>query len=295
MIWTAGLFRHCLGLGCRGSTAPGSGGLRTYQEESMPTIHYEKRDHIVIMTMEGDNDLNIGVVNAGLHERIDEYAADDDLWCAIITGAGQRAFSAGGDAKRRAAINAGEITPPMEGNAGPRSRPTIITGLEMWKPIIAAVNGYCIGGAFGLALACDIRIASENAEFSMPELKLGSPGSLGVPQRLPRAIPLGPAMEMLLTGDRINAQQALQWGLVNRVVPQSELMDAALELAERIVANPPLGVRSSKQAVVRSLDMSIADGMRLTTALYRPNRETEDAKEALRARVEKRKPQFTGK
>src|SRR4051794_11715902 len=98
----------------------------------MPTIHYEKRDHVVIMTMEGDNDLNIGVVNAELHERIDEYAADDELWCAIITGAGQRAFSAGGDAKRRAAINAGEITEPTEGNEGSWSRPTIVTGLEMW-------------------------------------------------------------------------------------------------------------------------------------------------------------------
>src|SRR5207253_1964128 len=99
-----------------------------------------------------------------------------------------------------------------------------------------------------------------NAEFSMPELKLGSPGSLGVPQRLPRAIPLGAAMEMLLTGDRINAQQALQWGLVNRVVPQSELLDAALEFAHRITANPPMGVRTTKEAVVRTSDLSIGEG-----------------------------------
>ena len=262
----------------------------------MPTVHYEKRDdHIVVMTMEGDNDLNIGVVNAGLHDRIDDYAADDDLWCAIITGAGQRAFSAGGDMKRRAAFNAGEIQLPAEGAALYSSRRTIITGLEIWKPIIAAVNGFCLGGAFGLALACDIRIASENAEFSMPELKLGSPGSLGVPQRLPRLIPLGPALEMLLTGDRISAQQALQWGLVNRVVPQSELMDAALELAQRIAANPPLGVRSTKEAVLRSLEMPLAEGMRLTSLLYQPNRGTEDAKEAYRARVEKRKPTFKGR
>lgn len=247
------------------------------------------------MTMEGDNDLNIQVVNAGLHDRINEYAADDDLWCAIITGAGTRAFSAGGDMKRRAAFNAGEIELPAETNALYSSRRTIISGLEIWKPLIAAVNGYCIGGAFGLALACDIRIASENAEFSMPELKLGSPGNMGVPHRLPRTIPLGPAMEMLLTGDRISAQQALQWGLVNRVVPQSELMDAALQLAERIVANPPLGVRTTKEAVVRSLEMPFTEGVRLATLLFRSNHGTEDAREAHRARTEKRKPVFTGR
>ncbi|MPZ15233.1 MAG: hypothetical protein GEU73_12550 [Chloroflexi bacterium] len=262
----------------------------------MSAIHYEKRDdHIVIMTMEGDNDLNIGVVSAGLHDRIDEFTADDDLWCAIITGAGQRAFSAGGDMKRRAAFNAGEVQAPTEATAWNASRPTIITGLDTWKPIIAAVNGYCLGAAFGLALACDIRVASENAEFAMPELKLGSPGGMGVPQRLPRAIPLGPALEMLLTGDRIDAQQALQWGLVNRVVPQGELMDVALELAQRIVANPPLGVRSTKEAVLRSLEMSLAEGMRLTSLLYQPNRGTEDAKEANRARLEKRKPVYKGR
>jgi enoyl-CoA hydratase len=129
----------------------------------------------------------------------------------------------------------------------------------------------------------------------MPEIKLGSPGSLGVPQRLPRTIPLGPALEMLLTGDRISAQQALQWGLVNRVVPQEELLDAALEIARRIAANPPLGVRSTKEAVMRSLEMPLAEGMRLTTLLYQPNRGTEDAKEAYLARMEKRKPVFRGR
>jgi enoyl-CoA hydratase/carnithine racemase len=260
----------------------------------MPTIHYEKRDHIVIMTMEGDNDLNIGVVSAPLHERIDEYAADDDAWCAILTGAGTRAFSAGGDAKQRAAMLAEDAPSPAQ-DLWSSARPNIITGLEMWKPIIASVNGYCLGAGFALALACDVRIASENAEFSMPEMKLGSPGGMGVPQRLPQLIPLGPAMEMLLTGDRITAKQALQWGLVNQVVPQSDLMDAALQFAERIVANPPLGVRTTKEAVLRSLEMPMAEGMRFTNILYRSNRGTEDAKEANRARVEKRKPVFRGR
>jgi len=260
----------------------------------LPTIHYEKLGHIAVMTMEGDNDLNIGVVSGPVHERIAEYAADDDLWCAVITGAGTRAFSAGGDAKKRAAINTGEISADNEGNVWATATPTILSGMEMWKPLIAAVNGYCLGAGLALALACDIRIASENAEFSMPEMKLGAPGGLGVPQRLPRLIPLGPALEMLLTGDRINAEQALRWGLVNRVVPQGQLMDAAMELAERIVSNPPLGVRTSKEIVYRGLDMSFADANRLGGLLGRANRATDDSREVVRARAEKRPPQYKG-
>src|SRR6266542_1506479 len=115
----------------------------------MATVHYDKSDHIVIMTMEGDNDLNIGMGGAHLHDRIADYAADDDLWCAIITGAGTRAFSAGGDAKRRSAMLAGEIDAPTD-DWWRSGEPNIINGLEMWKPIIAAVNGYCLGGAFAL-------------------------------------------------------------------------------------------------------------------------------------------------
>jgi enoyl-CoA hydratase/carnithine racemase len=261
----------------------------------MPRIHYDTHGHIVVITMEGDNDLNIGVVSGPLHQRIAEYAADDDLWCAVITGAGTRAFSAGGDAKLRAAVNAGEARAEREGTVWTQPLPTILSGLELWKPLVAAVNGYCIGAGLGLALACDIRVASENAEFSMPELKLGAPGGLGVPQRLPRLIALGPALEILLTGDRVNAQQALQWGLVNRVVPQAELMNAALGLAQRIVANPPLGVRTAKEVAYRSLDMSLADGMRFGGLLSRYNRQTEDAREAFRARTEKRKPEYKGR
>ncbi|HEY3115546.1 MAG TPA: enoyl-CoA hydratase-related protein, partial [Chloroflexota bacterium] len=121
------------------------------------------------------------------------------------------------------------------------------------------------------------------------------PGNMGVPHRLTRAIPLGPAMEMLLTADRINAQQALRWGLVNRVVPQGELGDAAVELAQRIVANPPLGVRTTKEAVMRSLELPFSEGFRFATEVYRANQGTADAKEAHLARTEKRKPVFTGR
>jgi enoyl-CoA hydratase/carnithine racemase len=173
--------------------------------------------------------------------------------------------------------------------------PNVITGLPLWKPLIAAVNGYCIGAGCMFALACDVRIASENAEFGIPEIQYGFPPGLAAPQRLPRVIALGPALEMLLTGDRISAQQALQWALVNRVVPQASLMDAALELAGRITRNPPLAVRATKELVYRGLDMRLEDGVRMSGLFGTLARDTEDAQEGGRAFREKRKPEFKGR
>ena len=199
----------------------------------MRKLHYDKQDHIAIITMEGDNDLNIGMTGGELNQRLAEYAEDDELRCCIVTGAGSRAFSAGGDLRNTygGGMGGGALS---VWNSQPLN---IVSGLEIWKPIIAAINGYAVGAGCMLALACDIRIASENASFSIPEIKLGFPSGMGAPQRLPRLIPFGAALEMLLTGDRIDAQQALQWGLVNRVVPQAELMDTALDLASRIAAS----------------------------------------------------------
>jgi enoyl-CoA hydratase/carnithine racemase len=259
----------------------------------MANIQYEKRGRTVVITMEGDTDLNIGMVGEELHKRLLEYRDDDELWCAIITGAGQRAFSAGGNIQSRAA--AAQANTPTRPAWTASSTPTLMTNLELWKPLICAVNGYCLGAGLMLALACDIRIASENAEFSIPEVKtLGMVPGGGAAQRLPRIVGMGPALEILLTGDRIKADQALLWGLVNQVVPQAELMDAAMSLADRITANPPLAVRATKELVYRSMDMPLAEALRLTSFFSLVTRSTDDAKEASRAFMEKRPPQFKG-
>jgi E-phenylitaconyl-CoA hydratase len=257
----------------------------------MPTIHYEKRDRTVLLTMQGDNDLNMSVTGEELNVKLREYLHDDEAWCCIITGAGTRSFSVGGNvgnfAKDGARVGPGIWSLEREHN--------LSNGMEFWKPLIAAVNGYCLGAGFMFALACDIRIASENATFSVPEIKYGFPAGLGVTQRLPNAIPFGPAMEILLTGDRFDARVAEKWGVVNHVVPQDQLLDKAFEVAGRITANPPLAVQTTKELAYRCRDLSFADGMRLQQWMSHATRQTEDAKEGATAFVEKRKGNFKGR
>jgi E-phenylitaconyl-CoA hydratase len=254
----------------------------------MPTIHVERHGRIVIFTLQGDNDLNLGVVNEEFHQRLLEYRDDDDLWCAVVIGAGERAFTAGAD--MTAMAHGGSRRTPWS------TKPIdLLNGVEFWKPIIAAINGYALGQGMMLALACDIRIAADTASFGLPEVKYGFPPGSGATQRIPRVIPVGPALEMLMTGDRITAQEAYHWGLVNRVVPPGELRSAALEIAERIVRNPPLAVRSVKELVMRGREMTLEHGLRLEALLHHVAVETEDATEGTRAFAEKRTPEFKGR
>jgi enoyl-CoA hydratase/carnithine racemase len=251
-------------------------------------VLHERRERVLILTLKGETSLNLGVMDRDFYQALDEYQADPDLWCVVIIGHGERAFCAGGNVKQvaRDGFNWTFWDP------APR---TFLTGEPFAKPVIAAVNGYALGGGMMLALGCDIRIASENASFGLPEIKLGFVPGLGATQRLPRAIAIGPALEMLLTGDPISAQQAERWGLVNRVVPQADLLETAVALAQRIAANPPRAVSISKELAWRSLDQPLDQGIRLEDSMTQLVRNTDDAREGLQAFTEKRAPRFTGK
>ncbi|MBT9147927.1 MAG: Short-chain-enoyl-CoA hydratase [Syntrophomonadaceae bacterium] len=212
-----------------------------------------------------------------------DFRDDPDLWVGIITGAGEKAFSAGADIKE---MRPGQVT----------EWPTLPwRGFELWKPLIAAINGFALGGGLEIALGCDIRIAAEHARLGLPEVNLGLIPGWGGTQRLPRVIPWAYAAEILFTGKRIDAQEAYRIGLVNKVVPPEQLMSTARELAEEICRAGPLGVRAAKEAMIRGCSMSLEEGLQLEKSLSSPLRSTEDFKEGTRAFVEKRKPVFEAK
>lgn len=228
-----------------------------------------------------------------LHQAWERIKTDEDIWVAIITGAGEKAFSTGSDLKKTMPIQETfarqTFGPPIAG-AG-----AMTAGLETDKPLIAAVNGYAMGGGMELALACDIRICSQNAQFALSEVKVGSlPGSGGT-QRLPRAVSLSNAMLMLLTGDRIDADEACRIGLVSKVLAQADLMPAAREIAEKIAANAPLSVRAVKRLVRAGLDMPLAQAIDMERYVFGLLYASEDRIEGRKAFAEKRKPQYRGR
>lgn len=233
------------------------------------------------------NAFNFATIQA-FSEATIKFRDDDEAWVAIITGAGDKAFSAGFDLKE---LIPGEDKLPSPGG-GP---PLIQRGLYIWKPFIAAINGVAMGGGLELALACDLRIAAETATLSVPEVKWNLIPGWGGTQRLPRMIPMAKAAEMLLTGDRIDANEAYRLGIVNKVVPAAELMDAAEAMANKIAKNGPLAVRAAKEAMIRGTSMTLDEGMQLELDLVESLLDTEDAKEGPKAFAEKRKPEFKGR
>jgi enoyl-CoA hydratase/carnithine racemase len=256
-------------------------------------ILYEKRGHIAYVTINRPDRRNAidPATSHDLKQAFEDFKADDDAWVAILTGAGDQAFSAGADlVAMSAALSGGGEGVPMNVPFGGITR-----GYECWKPIIAAINGYCLAGGLEIALSCDIRVAAEHAQFGLPEPRRAIIPAAGGTQRLPRTVPLAFAMELLLTGDRFDAQTALRFGLVSRVVPQAELMATAEAIAGRILECGPLAVRAIKQAVLRGREMSLEDGLRLEGQLAGPIFGTEDAREGPRAFAEKRKPAYKGR
>src|SRR3989441_523473 len=256
-------------------------------------ITYETKGRLAYVTINRPDRRNAIDPNTSreLRDAFEAFKSDGNVWVAILTGSGEQAFSAGADLVAMAEAFAG-------GGQGPRYDVPfggITRGFECWKPIIAAINGYCLAGGLELALACDIRVAAEHASFGLPEPKRAIIPAAGGTQRLPRSTPLAFAMELLLTGDRFDAQTALRFGLVSRVVPQAELMATAEAIAGRILECGPLAVRAIKQAVLRGREMSLEDGLRLEGQLAGPIFGTEDAREGPRAFAEKRKPAYKGR
>jgi enoyl-CoA hydratase/carnithine racemase len=255
-------------------------------------ILYEERGHVAYVTINRPDRRNAidPATSHDLKQAFEDFKADDDAWAAILTGAGDQAFSAGADlVAMSAALSGGGEGVPMNVPFGGITR-----GYECWKPIIAAINGYCLAGGLEIALSCDIRVAAEHAQFGLPEPRRAIIPAAGGTQRLPRSVPLAFAMELLLTGDRFDAQTALRFGLVSRVVPKAELMATAETIASRILECGPLAVRAIKQAVLRGREMSLEDGLRLEGQLAGPIFGTEDAREGPRAFAEKRKPAYRG-
>jgi len=251
-------------------------------------VGFEVKDHVATITLnrpEKQNAMDSEMYEA-ISSHLSEIDSNDDLWVGVITGTGDKAFTAGADlVGMHGTAEKAEV-----GWSSPR--PTRFDlGLEVQKPLIAAVNGYCLAGGLELALVCDIRIASETAQFGCPEVKWNLLHGYGA-QLLPRIVGTSNAMYMLLTGQFIDAVEALRIGLVNEVVPPDRLMRRAYQLAATICANGPMAIRMTKELALRSRDLSIPDGIRLYQALNRLVELSDDLEEGTRAFAEKRKPEF---
>jgi len=251
-------------------------------------IRFEKKDHVAIITIDRPEALNSLTADMllGIEEAFKAFDDDPDLWVGIFTATGDKAFSSGLDLK--------EAAPMLTGGDQ--------LGFEDWtkrqfsdvfKPIICAVNGFCIAGGMEMLLGTDLRIAAEHATFGLGEVKWGLVPLGGTHIRLPRQIPWAMAMQLLLTGKNIDAQRAYEVGLINEVVPADELLDTALDWAQKMCRNGPLAMQTAKEIAVRSLELE--SGFVMEKALGQKVLNSEDAKEGPKAFAEKRPAEFKGR
>lgn len=255
------------------------------------TISIEQRGKVAILIINRPDKLNALAkqVHAESVDALDALRTDDSVRVVVITGAGEKAFVAGADISEFA-----DQTPITQRNLFYEK--TLFNSIDMFpKPVIAMINGFCLGGGNELALACDIRVASENARFSQPEINLGIMCGGGGTQRLARLIGEGRAMEMVLTGDMIDAPTALKFGLVNHVFPLAELEAETMKLAEKIADKAPIALQLSKEAVKFASRSNLDEGLRREVDLFAICFSTEDKAEGVAAFLEKRKPNFQGK
>jgi enoyl-CoA hydratase len=256
------------------------------------TLLCDKRNAIGYVTINRPQKLNAlnGKVQEELFDCFQALQKDDAVRVVILAGSGDKAFVAGGD------INELALLTSTNGKESALHGQRVLALIEdLGKPVIAAINGYALGGGCELAMACTLRIAADTARLGQPEVKLGLiPGFAGS-QRLPRLVGKGRALEMILTGEPVTAQEAYRIGLVNQVVPAAELLAAAEKLAQKIIANAPLAVKFALEAVNHGMEMSSAEGQFLEATLFGLCCTTADMKEGTRAFLEKRPANFTGK
>jgi enoyl-CoA hydratase/carnithine racemase len=254
-------------------------------------VEYKKEDRIAIFILnrpDALNAINLQVMQE-LRDTMLDFRDDTELWVGIVTGSGNKAFCSGADIKDFLAfIEKNRFTPWAVPD-------TPIRGFNLYKPLIAAINGVAYGGGLELALGCDIRIASENARLGLLEVRVGMIPGWGGTQRLPRLVPWNIAAEMIFTGRPIDANEAYRIGLINRVVPPEKLMDTAKEIANNICQVGPLAVRMAKEAMLKGINMPLEYGLEFENTLVGYVTSTNDYIEGVKAFVEKRKPVFKAK
>ncbi|MBE1489204.1 enoyl-CoA-hydratase DpgD [Plantactinospora soyae] len=260
-------------------------------------MRFEKRAHVAYVTLDRPEVLN--AMDLRMHEELgviwDEVEADDDVRIVVLTGAGDRAFSAGQDLRERAELNRLGAQPTTFGSRGQPGSPRLTERFNFSKPVVARVNGYALGGGFELALACDIIVAADHAVFALPEVLLGLVPGAGGAFRLSRQLPLKAAMGYLLTGRRMTAHVAFHFGLVNEVVPADRLDRCVADWVDALLRGAPLAMRAIKEAVLRSVDMPMEQAFATRFEWEQRRMYSRDAVEGPQAFAENRDPVWDGR